>query len=164
MVEDMASYHFVAMMTENCLLPWPQPPFSRPYSVLSSWTATIATVLLLMTFFAQITAVVIMTEPTINIRELIWSNDLRSRFWFAERFVKVPTHENPILLLKQKNPNAVGNKCIVAADFLEGSAVRFFSFVSSLPQLNESHKCIVILHRLRSVKVLKHEKPQCCKK
>ncbi|GFY69455.1 uncharacterized protein TNIN_195961 [Trichonephila inaurata madagascariensis] len=73
----MGSYGLAAMVTENYLLTWPQTTFSRPYFLLSTWTATVATFLLMMTFFAQITAVVIMTDPTINIRALVWSDNLR---------------------------------------------------------------------------------------
>ncbi|GFS61655.1 uncharacterized protein NPIL_4481 [Nephila pilipes] len=73
----MASYGLAAMVTENYLLTWPQTIFSRPHLLISTWTATLATVLLMMTFFAQVTAVVIMTDPTISIRGLVWSNNLR---------------------------------------------------------------------------------------
>ncbi|GFQ79295.1 uncharacterized protein TNCT_429231 [Trichonephila clavata] len=73
----MGSYGLATMVTENYLLTWPQMAFSRPYFLLNTWTATVATLLLMMTFFAQITAVVIMTDPTINIRALVWSDNLR---------------------------------------------------------------------------------------
>ncbi|KAF8786095.1 uncharacterized protein LOC129971253 [Argiope bruennichi] len=77
-LKKMASYRLVAMVTENYLLTWPQTSYSRPSLLMSTWTATVATVLLMMTFFAQVTAVVVMTDPTLNVRGLVWSSGLRS--------------------------------------------------------------------------------------
>ncbi|KFM76258.1 hypothetical protein X975_20189, partial [Stegodyphus mimosarum] len=75
-INKMSSLRLAAITTDNHLLPWPQTVFTAPYLLISTWTATLLTVILMITFFAQITAVVIMTDPSINIRELLWSDEI----------------------------------------------------------------------------------------
>ncbi|KAG8198437.1 hypothetical protein JTE90_022175 [Oedothorax gibbosus] len=81
----MATYRLSSLASENHLLPWPPTMFSGPYLLMSTWTATVATVFLMLTFFAQITAVILMTDPTVNIRELVWSDESRASAHYGRR-------------------------------------------------------------------------------